>query len=79
MSPAYPSCNRCGTRSPEPLDEGGGGDPALLVVIPPPDGWIGDPDDEHGGIVCGGCATHAEIVEWMGDLATIEHETSRPD
>ncbi len=75
-------CSRC--RCPAPIDESeltgdSGGDPSLLPVIVPPDGWIGDPDDADGGIICGGCANPEEIVQWMADLATVQHATEDHD
>lgn len=68
-------CARC--RNPAPIDPSelvgdGGGDPELMIVLVPPAGWMGDPDDMHGGVLCGTCATPEEIADWMAGLALLE-------
>jgi len=77
---SQPTCNRCDTPCPvvmEPTD--GGGDPSLLPVLIPPPGWLGDPDDLHGGVVCCACATNAEIVEWMTNVGFADEAMNGPE
>jgi hypothetical protein len=62
---------------PDELVGDGGGDPYLLPVVVPADGWIGDPDDADGGLICCDCATPGEIVDWMDDMATMEQVDGR--
>lgn len=45
----------------------------------PPDGWLSDPDDPEGGLICGDCATVEEIAEWMADLALVEQVLENDD
>jgi hypothetical protein len=49
----------------------GRGDPSLLPVLVPPDGWLRDPDDANGGLICE-CATPQEIAKWMAELNLVE-------
>ena len=75
-------CTRCGFPAPIEPDEvtgDGGGDPSLLVVVVPPDGWIGDPEDDHGGICHCDCASPHEIEEWMAQNAQIERSLGDQD
>lgn len=68
-------CPRCGLPCPVRLDPGdGGGDPSLLPILIPPDGWLGDPGDANGGVICGDCATTHEISEWMAQAAFVESD-----
>ena len=46
---------------------------------PVPDGWIGDPEDDHGGICHGDCATKEEIEAWMADLAQPDDQAAQGD
>lgn len=57
----------------------GGGDPSLLPVLVPPDGWIGDPEDANGGLICGDCASPGEIADWMASLELIESVLDEDD
>ena len=61
------------------LAKGLGSEPSLLPLIVPPDGWLSDPDDPEGSLICGDCATVEEISDWMGGLALAEQVMENDD
>jgi hypothetical protein len=62
----FPACQRCRKLCPvEPENVAHKfGDPALPVVLVPPLGWLTDPG-ESTAIICGDCASPAEIAAYM--------------